>query len=125
MSTETPTPRSDANSWREYDAERTRVVPHRLAQSLERELNAAKQRIAELETAPTPLDRPDAGWQPIETAPRDGTHIVTAEAGHNGFWFQEDWWPEGMDEWQFATDPIGWMPLPVNPPAEPVREGGE
>jgi hypothetical protein len=62
---------------------------------------------------PQPLDRP--GWLPIETAPKDGTRIVTAEESNKGFWFNEDWWIDDETEWQYATDPIAWMPLPATP----------
>ena len=75
--------------------------------------------------ASTPLPPPDGpGWLPIETAPKDGTHIVTAEQYKNGWWFSEDWWVEdGIDDWQFASYASHWMPLPATPPPAPTKEG--
>lgn len=73
-------------------------------------------------------------WQPIETAPRDGTNILiyvprAAEAGDMAtvHWHARGWhasdgaWVStygevGHDEW-YASDPTHWMPLPP-PPGE-------
>ena len=67
------------------------------------------------------------GWQPIETAPRDGTLILTFEAsegiatsayrpdlaGNTGYvWFNPDH--------ETPTCPTHWMPLPAAP--EPQEE---
>jgi hypothetical protein len=61
------------------------------------------------------------GWQPIETAPRDGTEILFwvapemsegwAEVGH---WFEtahDGWWVAHTIE----RKPTHWMPLPEPP----------
>jgi hypothetical protein len=91
------------------------------------ERDDARAELAALKAAQnqTPMDRPDrAGWLPIETAPKDGTHIIIAEESNKGFWFQEDWWIDDETEWQYATDPIGWMPLPATPPRA-IEEGTE
>ncbi len=68
---ETSTPISDANSWRENDAERTRVVPHQLAQRLERELAAAERAVERLLKAiqdepELPGDMPEGVWVSLQ-----------------------------------------------------------
>ncbi len=81
--------------------------------------------------APTPS--PD-GWQPIETAPRDGTEVLILRDGRLalGWWSDDPYRPEpvpfwhGTDvhdygkKWAQKTQPTHWMPLPAAPsPAEP------
>lgn len=87
-------------------------------------------------------------WQPIETAPRDGTEIILAikGAGHPSHWVHIGWWNEGDSfPWRFidtfSLEPNGccdnesddrtpvngakeesvthWMPLPT-PPEQPA-----
>jgi len=64
------------------------------------------------------------GWQPIDTAPRDGsTMLITTQWGvmFVGYWYipsekeaSEPYWrPVGT---RIAAKPSHWMPLP-NPPA--------
>jgi len=64
------------------------------------------------------------GWQPIETAPKDGTLalIVQQRSASPFFGYFVAYW--NGDEWKFHTegfvrDPTHWMPLP-SPPKEPA-----
>lgn len=76
-------------------------------------------------------------WQPIETAPKDGTHILArnddygaretywefyAEGSQAFRWFKEGkgpsgaWsWSEPKNNWAFSWKPTHWMPLPEQP----------
>lgn len=52
-------------------------------------------------------------WQPIQTAPKDGTEILLY-AGGSGIGQWDDmlgWWSEG----NFMNNPTHWMPLPTDP----------
>lgn len=72
---------------------------------------------------------PQTSWQPIETAPRDGTWILTftlpwAVAPAVLQWDGARWWDDADEplagtkcEWQ----PTHWMPLPASPVSRPDR----
>lgn len=60
------------------------------------------------------IDSLEGGWQPIETAPKGISCILTYDyksvyegtqdlEGHEGMWFSDSW---------EVTTPIAWMPLP-------------
>ena len=61
-------------------------------------------------------------WQPIETAPKDGTEVLLCEPLSGGyhfivvgaFWRQLDWITGGGRQ----VDPTHWMPLPAPPEIE-------
>lgn len=71
------------------------------------------------------------GWQPIETAPKDGTRVLTVVRGFVvciGWWFSdagkwmttdaEDYADDGAWEYQVSNSvylPTHWMPLPAGP----------
>jgi hypothetical protein len=73
-------------------------------------------------------------WQPIETAPKDGTWLLLAggkcegDEGDEGRIVSGQWAGGTDPRWQFAwydsgyygeySDPSHWMPLPA-PPASP------
>lgn len=60
-------------------------------------------------------------WQPIETAPKDGTMILAYE--HDGLpiyrdtkWQDGGWlWAEIIDGYDAGWSPSHWMPLPAPP----------
>lgn len=73
------------------------------------------------------------GWQPIETAPRDGTEILLGYAGSHscaGYWMGDpalNYWNETGWFWTGANvitehpdSPTHWQPLP--PPPEERRD---
>lgn len=70
------------------------------------------------------LDTPaESGWQPIETAPKDGTQIIGFCSKHESIfmtlWEDGHWGLEDWDSQHFcAHAPTHWMPLPP-PPASP------
>ena len=69
-------------------------------------------------------------WQPIETAPRDGTDVLLYEGGeyeriYMGFYANTidrggkkvyQFWDIGSEPWNW--EPTHWMPLPEPPTAE-------
>lgn len=76
-------------------------------------------------------------WQPIETAPEDGTPVlawnkeygaretksVTYGPGSPGFekGYADRWWTwdEPRANWAFRWNPTHWMPLPAPPKSVP------
>ena len=89
-----------------------------------------------LYTTPPKL-KPLTGWQPIETAPRDGTEILMTNGVDvsSGQWLSEyggtydqegapngDGCDAGWTDWSggMQPDPTHWMPLPP-PPIEPAH----
>lgn len=55
-------------------------------------------------------------WQPIETAPKDGTHVL-GWCRHWGRDVHEVYYWTGLNRWQTTMQPTHWMPLP-DPPKE-------
>jgi hypothetical protein len=77
-------------------------------------------------------------WQPIETAPKDGTHILIWDAKGSSSVVEVYW--EAFDEergyWAFAEEllsdvflvnatPSNWMALPEPPNDATLKEDGE
>lgn len=63
------------------------------------------------------------GWQPIETAPKDGTEIDVWCVDHrvaNAWWCNADnkWRTYGDDRITWTHQPTHWMPLPEAPNAK-------
>ena len=61
-------------------------------------------------------------WQPIETAPKDGTFILVAVSGDFALHIMLVWWIDGwcwdMTNTPIVGEPTHWMPLP-EPPKKP------
>lgn len=60
------------------------------------------------------------GWQPIDTAPRDGTEIIVCQAGTGNVEFVR-FYADGEAAWLDRTcdeffHPTHWMPIPESPP---------
>lgn len=75
-----------------------------------------------------------AGWRPIESAPRDGTHILLGYIGSHseeGFWMgdasrnhwnETGWYATGEDVLcEHPSHPELWQPLPAAPQAQPAQ----
>jgi hypothetical protein len=60
-------------------------------------------------------------WQPIETAPKDGTRILIfgARECYGGDYislaYWDHWWRGDYDEPVYVDEPTHWMPLPPPP----------
>jgi hypothetical protein len=59
-------------------------------------------------------------WQPIETAPKDGTAVLVGRAGRYPR-VTPSIWSEEMCKWlNMGDQPTHWLPLP--PPPQALRE---
>lgn len=70
-------------------------------------------------TDPRPAAADENGWMPIESAPRDGTRVLTFDPGFIGIhldWFDRQ---DAVSGW--LGEPTHWRPLP--PP--PAGGGGD
>jgi len=80
----------------------------------------AEQMVAFLQAALT-----RSAWQPIETAPRDGTHILLHTEVFSkvriGWFYNGGWHWDGDYQSVVLKPPTKWMPLPAPPVA---GEGG-
>jgi len=65
------------------------------------------------------------GWQPMNTAPRDGTRILLAISGVDravlAYWNGAEWLTLDGHEWKGRTT-TRWMPLPAPPELESLKE---
>ena len=64
----------------------------------------------------------DNTWRPIDTAPKNGRHVLLLVEGLaiEGWW--DDWWPRWSVVWLgthgcgccggYPVEPKGWLPLP-------------
>lgn len=87
-------------------------------------------------TAQVAERQPLTGWQPIETAPRDGTNVLLVNHKGNmatGMWmnspFSIGWWLRGgIGPDAFFNDhfgPAAWQPLPTPPGIVSSSSSGE
>lgn len=71
-----------------------------------------------------------SGWQPIETAPRDGTPVWVGGHHSNGSpWMKQAWWA-GVRAWEtmwgrLSVRPDYWHPDLPPLPAPPAKTGEE
>lgn len=60
------------------------------------------------------------GWQTMETAPRNGTQILTCFHGElvKAWWYQTTFWHQDEERWDQlpkGLEPMFWMPTPPPP----------
>lgn len=95
---------------------------NKAADTLRSYINEREARIAELEQRPAVPQ----GWQPIETAPKDGSRILLIAKGGwvaDGQWEKEAYAGNGAWVWPFVhREPTYWMPLPALLPAQPAEQ---
>lgn len=87
-------------------------------------------RIRELESA----SQPGGGWQPIETAPKDGTRIILwwGDLSVFGWWLDNTntrtpwagWRAPSLVTVPYGCKPTHWMPMPTGPRAAPSAGNG-
>jgi hypothetical protein len=83
---------------------------HNTLPLIERALSRASSSRAEVER-----------WQPIETAPKDGTEVILRGRGHahriaDGYWLKSAYNGNGAWVWPYVhLKPLYWMPLPSAP----------
>jgi hypothetical protein len=60
-------------------------------------------------------------WQPMATAPKDGTDIIVYRPNHDGNYIPKvgtDYWHRELDCWgksRKETQPVAWRPFPDPP----------
>jgi hypothetical protein len=70
-----------------------------------------------------------AGWQPIESAPKDGTEILVGWVGAKTIrparWVSMNGWIIYMSTTKPLNPPTHWMPLPSPPVRASSQDGGD
>ena len=60
-----------------------------------------------------------AGWQPIDTAPRDGLPHIVNDPAYPGLWEAAYWGEFSWMEWRSGErmnpQPTHWLPVPPTP----------
>lgn len=127
MSQESKTPRADAAAVFRKDefGDWVETVNADFARHLERELAAVTEERDAL-IASARIKEANSGWRPIETAPRDGSDVLTWWDGKRRIAWSYDRkgpWLTAGDAWNMDcaeyTQPTHWMPLPAPPTTEP------
>lgn len=71
----------------------------------------------------------NSGWQPIETAPKDGSLIMIGGTSYAGWFWSDAKWLDGLMMWSSTDDDWNvdcfeashWMPLPAPPQGPDTR----
>jgi len=115
-----PTLRAELSRLREALADQEEQLAFRQPSAVERDMQEVmrinNELLARAEAAEAKLST-IREWQPIETAPKDGTGIlVYIERGTLiAYWVETDWIASGL-----IAHPTHWMPLPDPPAANPL-----
>ena len=73
------------------------------------------------------VEEANRSWQPIKTAPKDGTEILACNMNQGGV-MRLIYWYRTLEQWREKGNVIiclqatHWMPLPFKPTAQPDRK---
>jgi hypothetical protein len=106
------------------------IIPHALPGGVEYALTGGQRLWLHLGLEPVPASPPTReGWQPIETAPKDGTPVLLAHGKahrHVSFCtFSDGCWYQCWDGEVISRNITHWMPLPPAPAVSPAPPKGE
>jgi hypothetical protein len=95
------------------------------------DIDAWMERAVAAEQKLRTLNEPQTSWQPIETAPKDGTLVLICGFGSEGYYVADAKWdgewllfhPDNDDHTEPSYNVSYWMPLPA-PPSEVSRPHG-
>ena len=109
--------------------------PDEDVQALFAAVQRARTALAAESPAPDPRPQPVPGWQPIDTAPQDGTEILASDYDtleivswncEPSPWDSETGeGPAWCDREGLRMHPAWWQPLPDHPPIPQPPQGGE
>jgi hypothetical protein len=110
-------PRADTEGDRRDDDKRVQMQPRQI---LAVHPTVTPQRAQPRPIADTEEDQPTPRWQPIETAPKDGTWILASCSGQHPVvvqWSDRANYSMNWNDNEYTWPAVAWMPLP-DPPVQ-------